>query len=81
MVHQLVVSLEDLYKGATRKLAVHKNVICERCEGKSFTIQCELKHVFILWVGIDSGGQSSEKFICAVKASVLLIEYTPYLAS
>lgn len=33
MVHQLTVSLEDLYNGATRKLAVQKNVICDKCEG------------------------------------------------
>ncbi|XP_062864759.1 dnaJ homolog subfamily A member 1 isoform X2 [Trichomycterus rosablanca] len=34
IVHQLTVTLEDLYNGATRKLAVQKNVICERCEGR-----------------------------------------------
>ncbi|XP_046900447.1 dnaJ homolog subfamily A member 1 isoform X1 [Hypomesus transpacificus] len=34
VVHQLTVSLEDLYNGATRKLAVQKNTICERCEGR-----------------------------------------------
>ncbi|KAB5518267.1 hypothetical protein PHYPO_G00163770 [Pangasianodon hypophthalmus] len=34
IVHQLTVSLEDLYNGATRKLAVQKNIICERCEGR-----------------------------------------------
>lgn len=34
MVHQLVVTLEDLYNGATRKLAVQKNAICEKCEGR-----------------------------------------------
>lgn len=33
VVHQLSVSLEDLYKGATRKLALEKNVICDKCEG------------------------------------------------
>lgn len=33
VVHQLTVSLEDLYNGATRKLAVQKNVICDKCEG------------------------------------------------
>lgn len=39
MVHQITVSLEELYNGATRKLAVQKNCICERCEGKSFAAQ------------------------------------------
>lgn len=34
VVHQLQVSLEDLYKGATRKLALEKNSICEKCEGR-----------------------------------------------
>lgn len=34
VVHQLSVSLEDLYKGAVRKLALEKNVICEKCEGQ-----------------------------------------------
>ncbi|KAA0721894.1 DnaJ -like protein subfamily A member 1 [Triplophysa tibetana] len=33
VVHQLTVSLEDLYNGATRKLAVQKNIICDKCEG------------------------------------------------
>ena len=33
VVHQLKVSLEDLYNGATRKLALQKNVICSKCEG------------------------------------------------
>ncbi|XP_028661713.1 dnaJ homolog subfamily A member 1 [Erpetoichthys calabaricus] len=34
VVHQLAVSLEDLYNGATRKLALQKNVICDKCEGR-----------------------------------------------
>lgn len=34
VVHQLSVSLEDLYKGAVRKLALEKNVICDKCEGR-----------------------------------------------
>ncbi|KAK3094989.1 hypothetical protein FSP39_008792 [Pinctada imbricata] len=34
VVHQLSVSLEDLYNGTTRKLAVKKNVICSKCDGK-----------------------------------------------
>merc|ERR1712241_578395 len=33
LMHQLSVSLEDLYKGTTRKLALQKNVICTDCEG------------------------------------------------
>lgn len=33
VVHQLSVSLEELYKGSTRKLGLQKNVICEKCEG------------------------------------------------
>ncbi|XP_061595292.1 dnaJ homolog subfamily A member 1 [Cololabis saira] len=34
IVHQISVTLEDLSNGATRKLAVQKNCICERCEGR-----------------------------------------------
>lgn len=32
-VHQLKVSLEELYNGATRNLALQKNVICSGCDG------------------------------------------------
>ena len=34
VVHQLSVSLDDMYNGSTRKLALQKNVICDKCEGK-----------------------------------------------
>lgn len=34
VIHQLSVSLEDLYKGAVRKLALEKNVVCQKCEGR-----------------------------------------------
>merc|ERR1719251_38859 len=33
LVHQLSVSLEDMYSGTVRKLALQKNVICDGCEG------------------------------------------------
>lgn len=33
VVHQLRVTLEELYNGTTRKLALQKNVICSKCEG------------------------------------------------
>jgi len=33
VIHQLKVSLEDLYNGATRKLSLKKKVICVKCEG------------------------------------------------
>ncbi|KAL7980351.1 hypothetical protein Chor_014680 [Crotalus horridus] len=33
VVHQLSITLEDLYMGATRKLALQKNVICDKCKG------------------------------------------------
>lgn len=32
--HQMKVSLEDLYNGAVRKLALQKNVICPKCDGE-----------------------------------------------
>lgn len=34
IVHELPVSLEDLYKGKTTKLAVTRNKICKECNGK-----------------------------------------------
>jgi len=34
VVHQLAVSLEELYNGAVRKLALQKNVVCDKCEGR-----------------------------------------------
>ena len=34
MVHQLSVSLEDLYNGTTRKLSLQKNIICRKCGGE-----------------------------------------------
>ncbi|KAM9808315.1 dnaJ homolog subfamily A member 4 [Neosynchiropus ocellatus] len=33
LVHQLSVTLEEMYNGATRKLALQKNMVCEKCEG------------------------------------------------
>ncbi|KAL3885296.1 hypothetical protein ACJMK2_025379 [Sinanodonta woodiana] len=34
VIHQLKVSLEELYNGATRKLSLKKKVICPKCEGR-----------------------------------------------
>lgn len=34
-VHQLSVTLEELYNGSTRKLGVTRKVICDKCQGKS----------------------------------------------
>ncbi|VVD02892.1 dnaJ homolog subfamily A member 1 [Leptidea sinapis] len=34
IIHQLSVTLEELYRGAVRKLALQKNVICDKCEGR-----------------------------------------------
>lgn len=45
VVHQLSVSLEDMYNGATRKLALQKNVICDKCEG---ICETETKHKLLL---------------------------------
>uniref|UniRef100_UPI0037E8945F dnaJ homolog subfamily A member 4 n=1 Tax=Semicossyphus pulcher TaxID=241346 RepID=UPI0037E8945F len=33
VVHQLGVTLEEMYIGTARKLGLQKNVICEKCEG------------------------------------------------
>ena len=34
VVHQLSVTLEEMYNGSTRKLGLQKNIICEKCDGK-----------------------------------------------
>lgn len=34
VIHQMTVMLDELYNGTTRKLALQKNVICEKCEGR-----------------------------------------------
>lgn len=34
VVHQLKVSVEDLYNGAVRKLSLQKNIVCPKCEGR-----------------------------------------------
>lgn len=34
LVHRVHVTLEDLYKGKTTKLALTRNVICTKCKGK-----------------------------------------------
>ncbi|XP_076673042.1 dnaJ heat shock protein family (Hsp40) member A4-like [Andrena cerasifolii] len=48
VMHQLSVSLEELYKGTVRKLALQKNVICDKCEGiggkKGSVEQCSTCH-------------------------------------
>lgn len=36
VMHQLSVSLEELYKGTVRKLALQKNVICDKCDGRYY---------------------------------------------
>ena len=52
VVHQLKVSLEDMYNGSTRKLALQKNVICVKCEGQSGCGCCSGSGlwVWLLWV-------------------------------
>lgn len=34
LIHQMSVTLEELYNGAVRKLALQKSVICDKCEGR-----------------------------------------------
>lgn len=34
IIYQLSVTLEELYNGATRKLAISKKVVCDKCEGR-----------------------------------------------
>ncbi|XP_037918851.1 dnaJ homolog subfamily A member 1 isoform X2 [Hermetia illucens] len=34
LIHQMAVTLEELYNGAVRKLALQKSVICDKCDGR-----------------------------------------------
>jgi len=34
LIHQISVTLEELYNGSVRKLSLQKNVICDKCEGR-----------------------------------------------
>lgn len=43
VMHPLKVSLEDLYKGVTKKLALQKNVICAECSGRGGTKEGAVK--------------------------------------
>lgn len=43
VIHQLSVTLEELYRGAVRKLALQKNVICEKCEGRGGKKVCNIQ--------------------------------------
>lgn len=50
VVHQLSVSLEDMYNGAMRKLALQKNIICDKCEGN---VETEItEEMFLKLLGI-----------------------------
>lgn len=34
LIHQISVTLEELYNGSVRKLSLQKNIICDKCEGR-----------------------------------------------
>jgi len=69
LVHQLSVSLEDMYNGTVRKLALQKNVICDACDGlggKAGAVQkCNGRKVNrerkILEVQVDKGMEDGQK--------------------
>ena len=44
VVHQLKVSLEDMYNGVVRKLSLQKSVLCPKCDGKR-----EYTYIFTLF--------------------------------
>ncbi len=46
VVHQMAVTLEEMYNGSVRKLALQKNVICGTCEGTLVTCKVEGGQVF-----------------------------------
>ena len=51
VVHQMAVTLEELYNGSVRKLALQKNVVCDSCEGRQIFLLFLLsqqQHKFIV---------------------------------
>ncbi len=63
LVHQLAVSLEELYNGAVRKLALQKNVVCDKCEGKFF----DFSFVFFILNRVFFVFRSWRKKRCCIK--------------
>ncbi|KAK2979421.1 hypothetical protein RJ640_016333 [Escallonia rubra] len=71
VVHSLKVSLEDLYKGTSKKLSLSRNVICSRCKGKGSksgaSMQCSgcqgtgMKEKKVLEVHVEKGMQNGQK--------------------
>ncbi|XP_020618047.1 dnaJ homolog subfamily A member 1-like [Orbicella faveolata] len=57
MIHQLKVSLEDMYNGTTRQLALQKNVVCSKCEGrggkKDSVVTCNTCHGSGMYIRIN----------------------------
>ena len=41
------MSLEDMYNGSTRQLALQKNVICSKCEGRGGKKVCIAGRIFL----------------------------------
>lgn len=37
VIHQLAVTLDELYNGSVRKLALQKQVVCDKCEGTDYS--------------------------------------------
>lgn len=54
LVHQMQVSLEEIYLGAVRKLALQKSLICEKCEGRGGKKGCIEKCGQCHGVGVET---------------------------
>ena len=68
LVHQLGVTLEELYNGAVRKLALQKNVVCDKCEGKQNN---EIFYVVVYFEFIFIFLRSWRKKRCCIEMSNL----------
>ncbi|XP_045475880.1 dnaJ homolog subfamily A member 1-like [Harmonia axyridis] len=46
IIHELAVSLEELYNGANKKITIKRNVLCDKCKGKGSmsgkTVKCKI---------------------------------------
>lgn len=70
VMHQLSVSLEELYKGTLRKLALQKNVICDKCEGNYLKVTT-VNGLFIHRMSDDKYNNAREVIKCIEQIRVI----------
>ena len=88
LIHQLSVSLEDMYNGTVRKLALQKNVICDACDGvggKPGAVQkcpaCRGSGMQVRIQQLGPGMMQQIQSMCQVRLGVLTPHSSPHFCS